>query len=451
MIQGYLIYFILLIIGLWITGLIISGDIFSPVSIFCLVFLFSSFCALYSTAKWNFSMSYETFRVLSLGVVSFFIPSVLFHAKMRNKRNLLLELSENDADDENLFSPQCKLVEISRNKAIFTIFTFVVCTAVYFYFLSRAVGGGISLSRIASAYRTELVSGETQISFVGRLMILIIRAIANVLVCIVINNILSSRNVGNHSITLIICCVGYIAITILSGERTSALRFIGIIVLSFSVLWQRNTFFKRLVNIKYIILSVLGVMLLLYAFSAIRYFVGRNSQLDVFDYISMYAGGPIYSFDRFINSNIQPTFTGTKTFVGLYNNLARVGFGELLSIHRDTVIIQNLSIYIGNVYTCFYDYYMDYGLVGMIILIMSYSCIVNGLYMRAKFAERNALIKTIEYTFFSTTLFFASFTEQFFTSYITISTIEFLIILRITYYYLISTSIGFLKFEIPRE
>ena len=449
MIHGYLIYFIIIIAGLWIVGLIISGDLFSPVSIFCLMFLFSSFCALYSTNKWNFAMSFDTFRALSYGVISFFVPSILLHIATRRKREKIFSQNNSNEDDSN---SECQLVKVSSNKALLTVLIFLICSVVYYFFLIRAVGGGIKLSRIASVYRNALASGiENQISFIGRLMMLIIRAIANVLVCIIINNIFATRNIRNHSIILTICCLGYIITTVMSGERTSAIRFIGIAVLSFSILWQRNSHYKRLVNVKYIIISVLGALILLYAFSAIRYFVGRSSQLNVFDYISMYAGGPIYSFDRFINSFIKPSFTGIRTFVGLHNNFARLGFGTLTSIHRDTVVIESLSIYIGNVYTCFYDYYQDFGPLGMVILVACYSCIINGMYNRAKFAEERVLLKTIEYTFFSTTLFFVSFTEQFFSSYITISTVEFLIILKITYYYFRSTTTGFLKFRISMD
>ena len=451
MIQGYLIYFIVIIAGLWIASLVISGDVFSPVCIFCLMFLFSSFCALYSTDKWDFSMSAATLWALSLGVLSFFIPSVLLQIIANKKRDSLISAKGKESCEERHFNPKCELVKITKSKTVFIVVFFVICVAVYFFFLSRAVGGRVGLLKIAAVYRAELVAGETQISFIGRLSLLIIRAIANVLICIVINNILSTKGIGNHSIPLLLCCLGYVLVTILSGERTSALRFIGICVLSYSILWQRNTYYKRLVNIKYIIASVLGAFIILYAFSAIRFFVGRSSQLDIFDYISMYAGGPIYSFDRFINSFTQPTYTGTRTFVGLHNNLARLGFGELSSIHRDTVVIRSLGIYIGNVYTCFYDYYLDYGPLGMIMLVACYSCIINGMYNRAKYAENRALLKTIDYTFLSTTLFFVSFTEQFFSSYITISTMEYFIILRLTYYYLRSVRVGYLKYVIPRN
>ncbi len=450
MIQGYLIYFIVLIAGLWIASLVITGDIFSPVSVFCLMFLFSSFCALYSTNKWNFAMSIDTFQALTYGVLSFFIPSVLFHVVMIKKRDYYLVEDEKSVEEDS-YSPECRLVEVSSNKAFLIVLIFFVCTAVYFFFLTRAVGR-VELSRIASVYRNSMISGVgNQISFVGRLMMIIIRAIANVLVCIIINNFFATRSFGNHSFILFFCCSAYVLLTLLSGERTSAIRFVGVMVLSFSIFWQRNSYYRRLVNIKYIILSVLGALVLLYAFSAIRFFVGRSSQLDIFDYVSMYAGGPIYSFDRFINSYIRPTFSGTKTFVGLYNNFARLGFGDLLSINRDTITIQNLNIYIGNVYTCFYDYYSDYGPIGMVLLVCCYSCIINGMYYRAKFAEDRTLLKTIEYTFFATTLFFVSFTEQFFTSYVTLSTIESLIIIKIVYCFFVSRSVGFLRYAISKD
>ncbi len=451
MTEGYLVCFAVVLMVLWIAGVMISGDIFSPVSIFCLMFLFSSFCAQYSSDNWNFIMGAETFRVLLIGVLSFFIPSVLFRMLTKRKQEYLLEEGILSCIDEDSFCPECKVIEISSNKALLTVIVIAVCSAVYLFFLNNAVGGE-SISRIASAYRNSLVDGTgKQIPFIGRLMMLLVRAIANVLVCVVINNVLATRNFRNKSIILLLCCLEYIVITLLSGERTSTLRFIGIIVLSFSILWQRNNYYRRLVNIKYVIISILGTTLLLYAFSAIRHFVGRSSQLDIFDYISMYAGGPIYSFNSFVTSYTEPTFQGTRTFIGLLNNLSRLGIGELASIHRDTVVIKKLGIYIGNVYTSFYDYYYDYGVIGMVLLVSSYSCFINALYNRAKYAENRVVLKTIEYTFFSTTLFFVSFTEQFYSSYVTISTFEFLIFARIAYCYLISTNVGFMKYKIPYE
>jgi len=374
-------------------------------------------CAIYSSNLWGLVMSKKTFDVLFLGIVLFLI--VGFVAKFNNKKR----------KEINIYKP--KPITIKNIHLIILTILYIVSSVTYVYCLCKTVNV-YNVLEVGNIYRNMSLINGTQVPLIARFCLNIVRGMSTVLVCVVVNNYFAKCFKQNHGIYLLFLILIYIAITLISGERTSLLRMISFFILAYSIFYQRENGFKKMKSIKTIFILLVVLISVLFLFSSIRYFVGRSSKLDLIDYISLYAGGPIYNFNHFINNDEQPTYDGHYTFLGIYNNLARLGVGEIKSVHREVIKIENKKLFLGNVYTCFYDYYKDFGLIGVIILISIYSLIINKLFINAKYNLKRPLFSCVIYVFFGTTLFFVSYTEQFFSSYFAFSSIVLIIVIIIT-------------------
>ena len=399
----------------------VSKNILSPEAIFLFVFLFSIICAIYSSSLWGFTMSRKTFFILLLGFAFFLFIALI--SKFNNKKSAIL-------DNYKLKPIKIKGIHI----IIFTII-YLLSSFVYVLYLCKTVNT-YNLFEVGSIYRNMSILDGIQIPLIARLCLNVLRGVSTVLVCVIINNYLTKSFKNNHSIYLLFLITIYVFITLISGERISLLRVISFFILAYSVFSQRQNGFKKIESFKLIFTLIIVLSSVLFLFSTIRHFVGRSSELNLFDYISLYAGGPIYNINHAVNRIEKPTYNGHYTFLGFYNNLARLGVGEIKSVHRDVIRIESKHLYLGNVYTCFYDYYIDYGLVGVIVLISIYSFIINKLFLNAKYNLKKPFFSCVLYVFFGTTLFFVSFTEQFFSSYFAFSSFILIFIILVTIYIL---------------
>ncbi len=435
--MSYLLILTILLIVIWcLTLIFFSKDIFSPVSIFVAVFIFALFCAQYSQDIWGLNLSFDTFKVLLIGILSFIIPAFIISIKYLKSSKRIPETIE-----ENRF------IKIDIGKSFVISSVFLILSIIYMYYLIK-ISGTSNILKVGSVYRNLSVISGVQIPMIARLSMIILKTISIVLVCVLVNNLFTSNKKIIDNINIIIPIIVYIILTILSGERASTLRIFAIFILEYGIFWSRKNKFKNSLSLKNVIYIGIIAIILLYSFSAIRFFVGRKSELNIFEYISLYAGGPIYNINHYVNNYSGPSFTGDSTFIGIKNNFARLGLGEVKSIHRSTVTISSRSLYLGNVYTCFYDYYSDFGIIGVIILVVIYSIVINELYYKSRYANDKKILKNIMYAFFGSTLFFCAFTEQFYTSYFSISTIESIVIIYLFYWIICAERVFQYKYKI---
>lgn len=119
-------------------------------------------------------------------------------------------------------------------------------------------------------------------------------------------------------------------------------------------------------------LAVGAVVLL--AFPGIAELLGRESDAgsNSFDYLSVYIGAEIKNLDIFLRNAVIPvrsTMWGSQTFVNILPWFAKI-FNFTLSGEGLTLPYQTVNgVYLGNVYTTYYAYLYDFGLLGVFTLI----------------------------------------------------------------------------------
>lgn len=415
--------FIIALLLVLILSLIISKDLLAPTSILCLVFVFATACALYNTEKWAFSLTFGSLKLLLAGVLSFAVAAAFVRFFTVKRINSYISIAQSNTH------MKVEPVGISPIQAYLAVLVFVALIALYFFYLRNTVGGFVQFNDIAYAFRRGSSDGTMELPFVARLAWNILRGLSIVTVYVLVRNTMAKRLFQNHGLVLIGCIILYGFVGLMSGERACVMRLVALTVIIWGVYWKRLHPTHANITLKTLVIAVVGFLLVLYGFSAIRFFVGRTMDFAPIDYISYYAGVPIYNFNYAISLNVPPSMDGAMTFLGLHNNVARVFGGEIVSVHRTYVVNTVVNLSMGNVYTFMYDYYHDFGVIGIIALTVIYSVIINGLYTIAIYRNRDSAWLTCLYAFVGTTLCFVGFTEQFFSTYIAFTTVEVIITL----------------------
>lgn len=207
--------------------------------------------------------------------------------------------------------------------------------------------------------------------------------------------VLLHNYVLNHSLSenryLILNLVLNVCFQILQGGR-------GGIVALIMACGMLYIFFDRKCNGRIFKITLWKIVKIsgLVCFSAIAFYyakalVGRGaSDLDfshVFEYITMYVGGPIQLLDMFLQNPVPASeIFGKETFYMFNTQMIRAGIidAEPYIMHlefRDAVT----GAFLGNIYTSYRSYLYDFGIAGLIFMPMLASLIINFVYYKFRF------------------------------------------------------------------
>lgn len=338
-------------------------DILAPGSIVCLMWIFSTICAIYNIDKWGIALHSNTIGVIVLGLSAFIIGAFM------GRRLPILTIGKNKVVDDSNYELQI----INVWKLAFWAFVAVNIVTVLWqikWVLSQ-VGSIGAWSEMMTAYRSENSSWNTDAiskpSILSNLEVLL-AVTAYVTTYIGINNIFAGEK-KKRVICLFIPGLLFATDKILNAGRGDILLYIGAIVLTVYIILQTKYHWKKKISrkyIKYMIVAVIGVTLL---FSASRSWVGRTNESDTLDYVTMYAGGPIQLFDMYMQNPEAPSdIFGKETFHTLINYL-----GKLFKVPEWRYIAHlefrySNGVNLGNVYGAFRYYLYDFGYVGVVLL-----------------------------------------------------------------------------------
>ena len=153
-------------------------------------------------------------------------------------------------------------------------------------------------------------------------------------------------------------------------------------------------------EISYIKIAVAIIATVLLFYFSTKY-IGRSTEDFGIYYLAFYCGAEIKNLDIFINSiNIpESNYLGEYTFFSIYNF-----FDSNIKYNKDILGFNWVGNYmLGNVYTCFQNYYIDFGIVGTFIIISLIAIGIQYIYVRAT----NSTI--LNYSFFDFRLFLYAF------------------------------------------
>lgn len=145
------------------------------------------------------------------------------------------------------------------------------------------------------------------------------------------------------------------------------------------IIWQKKSKRRRL-KFRQILLVILIAVIVVGTFQKVGELLGRVSAADFGGYLSTYLSAPIRNLDYYINNVMGRSFSrpdvwGKMTFVRMINFLG--GFLKIDSwvYELDLPFLRSNGYVCGNVYTTFYAYLYDFGVTGVIVLM-----ILGGIY-----------------------------------------------------------------------
>lgn len=409
---------LLLIILLWLISYIFTKkDIFSPPSVFCGIFIVSILFCIPNLEKWNFDMGERTFFVVFLGILFFCIGYFFFYS---SKRILSRQLVLQEYEIKKIIIPTYKII-------IFTFLQFF--TICLIYIALNEYPGNTIFERIMS-YRISILDTNGYDSKMPTYIMSLYSF------CYVGTQIIMYILVNNFNITpkiksiYIINILLIVMMSFMFGNRTQVMGIMVYFIVIMYIYYLRKNMWNVKIKLKTYIKILAIVILVLIAFPTVGMFlVGRGdenyfSQMNiinlVWEQLSIYIGAPLKLLDLYLytdygmNYNFPIAFATFKEFyswVGMKLNIIEwVNTTEIGGFRYDN------GISLGNVYTTFRDFFVDFGFIGVVIFSFIMGCIMAYVFIKVKYKSSVIDNSKIDFALIIYAYIFSEFIFSFFTN-----------------------------------
>lgn len=428
--------FILFVIMLFLAYFLFKKDIIEPTIIFLASYVLSIFCTIINIKKWGIEFSVKTFLILFIGSVEFLLVSYVIINKFKNK-----EIVKNENE-----------YRISKFVTIAIICYDVIALIVLIknvINISAMYEPYTNFSRTLQIYKQHTsYSKDVQLPGYVTIMIKPIIASAYIYIFLFIKRIVTSKQKIFNSVLknayFLIPAVIYIIQRFAESNRGSIINFVVSSFVMYFIVFNIKNNWNEKVKISTILkLTVLGIFsLVVFYFSA--QLVGRVNSKGIIDYITCYCGGSIECFDLYIKEDyIAPDFSGQQTFGRTIRDLNKLKLINTKVIDTDT---QEFKYYkdnmIGNVYTAYYRWMSDFGVIGIILLQLIFAFTFNMFYnfiKYYKYNERSRDFFIIIYSYLTYTIFMHPIESLFYLETFTISTVGVFLTITVLYFLITST------------
>lgn len=370
--MNVIILIIILAVELLVAYVVFDEDIISPAVVFSGTFLFAAFDLLSMLKVWKIDIHFNTVLIVSGGCLIFIITSL-----MANKCSLFKTLK--------IFPNYSAEREIKRStQLLFVFLNLFILIYVAKKIIAVVTFAGFNKGTLASfgtySYLSKFGNVDTSIGKLASNLYQFAQAESYFWGYILVDQWYGKKKIPVLILAnFIITTVSYF----LCGSRTGAIFSIISLFPIFIIKYRKNTGKKHL-NKKYIFMFLIIVVVLMFSFQWMGEVIDRRLDgINFWEYISIYIGAPILNLDLFMQEPLlSPAIWGYNTFgfqIGYFRR--KLGMNSYhLDIPFRTVNGHNL----GNVYTTFYAYIYDFGIIGMIILVSIMAIIIQQLYKKAK-------------------------------------------------------------------
>lgn len=436
-----------LIYALLLTVLLLLGmnyistgcNIMNPGNVICVSFLFSILCAMMNIEKWAIDISLKTYLYIMIGLLSYIIPGIIIYSFFgdkdsysRYKKITCLNYFTKELNID-IYQPNSKL-KIDK-KIIFIIAIFDVFTLLLFLLDIIRISGVGNLTQVMYAYRHA--RGNRSVSIITNQCLRILVAFSYVSLYAFIYNVYYRKNGIKRNLIFLIPVVFHLIKAFLSSGRY---EFLILFIYSISVVtflyyykYQIHFTLKR----ETIIILLISLSLLVFLFYEIRSLMGRDTyNEDIITYFTAYFGGSIQLLDQYLDTYNGPTSSvfGATTFGSVFKYIIKflkvnIELGTTSEFRRSST-----GILIGNVYTTFRNYLQDFGIVGLIFCPIIGSIVWNFFYYFT--LKKGSHYSRIVYSYLLYAQVLSSYSEQFFTVYLSIDIIMITIMIYVAYLFL---------------
>lgn len=401
----------------------LDDDIFAPGVIICLSYILATACACVNMEYWQIDLSLNTFLCILGGVgvmlfgnycVYFFIQPSLKNTKLTKK--------------------EYKKISVSRANIVVICLYDVVAVAMYFLEV-RKIGGGGSFSDMMYQFRQMILYNGASVSVVTNQLVRLVTAASVVCLYIFAYNVFLCKDQIKKNIVFLIPVVLDLIYALLSSGRYRFLQIPLELIFLYAFFYFKTKSKRIKINLKFIVMMLVCVFALLFLFYGVRELSGRSSNQAILEYVSTYFGGSIELFDLYMKGYNGPTSEvfGVLSFSEIYKYIEKflgidIKFGISGEFRRSTN-----GILVGNVYTSFRDYIQDFGYIGIVMVGFLTSIIWSISYYKSLLTEK--AMPKILFSYLSYGMVLHSYSEQFFTIYLSLDIWMIIFLVYLMYLY----------------
>lgn len=407
-------------------------ELSAPSVIFIAPFFLMVLVACFNYAKWQLEdFHFITFVVVVIGVLFFFF-GVVTQSKFIIKKGKKPDKLPIDIND-------C----ITKWHMIISLAIVLSSTLLYAYYLySWGIVNGLSSfsqSIDVSMQNSKFSTGGASLDLPFFLNSLLIcsKAIAYIYCTILAKNFIYKRKGKNVLLLLNIIIVAFS--TLFGGSRGALIEYV---VAFFAALlfynYRKNG--VKSINPKFIFGGAIAAVITVYFFFTIKGFIGREELEwgNIVDEICAYFGAQVENLDNVLGKgNIQHTkyfgYATLSSFYSIFNNYLGMNIRETVALPYHFVN----GISLGNVLTCFYNYYVDFGVFGVAFYSYFSGIISQYFFRKAKGAYDQSIdVWLVIYIYLASHLFLCFFGNRFYTNLISAEAIRLYIWININVWFL---------------
>ncbi len=375
-----MIYLLAILLLLIFIGSIFANrkDISAPAVVFSFGFAFQAFWAVLYHKAWRLDLHLNTFLVLFLGVLEFFLVT------------MFVKFIAHKIKPREYKTKPFVMQEIKTNKVLEWIYlgVSILISLVYLYYLVRAVNGTFtsikSIMQSISDYDIYLKFSdefENGIPFIVKNLNLAVIYSGYWFLYVIINNYFYNKKIR---LVQILVFVSALCAALMSGSRTPVIMMAiaGIcyyLILLFKKKSYKNLFTKKM----FIYMLILGAAAIGLFFPTAK-LLGRKTDSKPLDYLSIYCGAEVKNLDTFLQE---------KEYLFKYETIGSQTMYNLIQFASDKLHLKDVETYrldlpfrkvdnidLGNVYTTFYAYIYDFGYIGLFVFVFIMAAICASLY-----------------------------------------------------------------------
>lgn len=368
--------FIILVLMLFAFYIFFRREIVSPTFICTAMYTLSLFLMAFYCEKWKVSLSFTTYAViivalLSMALGEFLGTKVAVCSRCRRHHSIL---NYEDIEKQN------KEGIVISNNAIGICFLFVFLTSIlYFKEIQKiAANSEYAQSVYGQAYsflmqvRWAKTLEGAEVSYYVQHMYTCCGAIAAVFTYVILFNKVNKLSKKKRHPFMYLTIVLYIITSFMTTGRAQMLNFFVYIIFAWIILTAKKKKWHFNNNIKLFAkaLLIIAVALLLF------YLAGLLTEKSLhyanfFDNFANYFSSSVYTLNEYLNNpsefNSGSKFFGIHTLSGIYSFLRTLG----IPIPSNIVALEYIYCgdYLTNIYTPLRRYIQDFGWIGMAIIM----------------------------------------------------------------------------------
>lgn len=354
-----------------------NRDVMAPSVMMSIMFVISTMFACFNIEAWKINFSFKTFVIIITGILCFSITEVVFRLFINKKhRGNGYQNTEIKMNDNILVAMPGRLFNYSL------VLINIVILIWYYKEIQRLTGYSSGFSALLHNFRMLNTSdSSTQgISTILNQFLKLLKAEAFVYLYVVLGFVIQKKNHQRILSALLVLFTSTFSF-VLSGGRGGLLQLLCAAIVFYYILWNQEYHWQRNLSLKFIKNGLLLLLVGIPVFYYSTFWIGRVIKMNMAEYISLYIGGGIALFDKYIKYPTNPpSVFGQESLVSVNNFVNRFSGARSYGYHLES---RKLSAYVyGNVYTFFRKPFHDFGYVGMLVFTMCIALLFSYIYYR---------------------------------------------------------------------